>query len=109
MSGFMCGVPVRTARRIATCPNCGIDGWVVSALQSSPYYAPIETCTNCGDMWDWEEGIFPRPFRRGWRQDNIRRAFASFDMSCDCDEVRDRDGYLKPCEHQTRTSGCVTL
>lgn len=105
----MCGVPVRTSRRIAVCPNCHIEGWVVSAAQSSPYYAPTETCTNCGDSWDWEEGVYPRPFRNGWRREAIERASRRFDDSCDCEEVRDADYYLTPCKHQTRASGCVPL
>ena len=110
MSIIMCGVPVRVSRRIHPCINCGIEGWHISHLPSYFMYLPAtETCTNCGDRWNWEDGIQERPFRRGWRQENITRATSQFAASCDCAQIYDREGYLVPCEHQTRASGCVPL
>lgn len=110
MSGFLCGVPVRAARREIVCPNCRIMGWHISHLPNYFMRLPaIETCTNCGERWDWEEGIQPRPFRRGWRQENIKQATKQFENSCACNYHYDHEGYLVPCEHQTRTTGCVKI
>lgn len=105
----ICGVPVRISRMVMTCPSCGIEGWVVSHVQSSPYYSNIYTCTNCGDRWDNEE-LFSRPFKRGWRQESIRKANEAWEEACECPQERDwdMDGWLIPCEHQTRVSGCVS-
>jgi hypothetical protein len=69
------------------------------SVSSSPYWAPITTCTNCGDSWGDGE-LLSRPFVRGWRQKSIDRAVARWEMGCPC-PVRWAEGMcLIPCEHQ---------
>lgn len=101
MSVVVCGGTFRHARRFGPCWGaCGItDSAIISALSWTPYYAPIQICTNCGDMWEID-GMYPRPFQRGWRQKSIKQAIARWDNACDCVQRQDDEGYLLPCEHQ---------
>jgi hypothetical protein len=76
----LCGKP--HARRIMREPN-------------SPYYAPDFTC-ECGDVWDMDEGLFTRPFRRGWRQEAQARFTERWEKAAPegTEVFRDDDGYI---------------
>lgn len=53
------------------CPICGKHTRIVGYFQH--WYGMTWTCMTCGDMWADGE-ILPRPFKRGWRQENIDHA-----------------------------------
>ena len=53
------------------CPTCGKPRFFVCLFQH--WYGWDVTCLKCGDQWS-EEGMYPRPFRPRWRQDNIDSA-----------------------------------
>lgn len=55
------------------------DARLVIAYPESGWYAPIVYC-ECGDMWG-EEGLFPRPFARGWRQRKQTQFVARWDTA----------------------------
>ena len=38
------------------------------------WYGAEWTCLTCGEEFNSDEGRKERPFRRGWREDNVRRA-----------------------------------
>lgn len=93
-------------REYGPCPVCNIaDSAFLIAWPGNPYYAPEETCTNCGDSW-CEGSLQERPFQRGWRQEAINRAVKLWDRACECPRKRDEDLYILPCEHE-RTPGAV--
>jgi hypothetical protein len=106
MSIVVCGGTFRYGRRFGDCWGaCSIpDSALAMSLSPSPWYGHIVTCTNCGDRWGLGEGMFGRPFERGWRQKRIDSALAEWDAACDCPEELDDDHYLLPCEHQKATA-----
>lgn len=106
MIGWVCGGSPRRARRTAECPGCLIVGEHSEAVESSPYYAPIKICTNCGEVWS--DVIHERPFARGWRQRNIIQAIKHWEAACGCPQERDYDGYLISCPHE-RQRGCIPI
>ena len=65
--------------------------------EGSPWYAPVVHCVDCGDSWDWEEGRYERPFRRGRRKEAIKRHEALWERACYCDVQYDENRYAKPC------------
>ncbi len=74
MSVIVCGGTYVHRRRILRCPGAckGHRRRVVQA-EGSPWYGPTFTCCSCGDSWS-SDGIYPRPFKRGWRKEAITRA-----------------------------------
>ena len=67
----VCSPTRATARRVVLCPTCGTRRRVVVSL--FVWYSSLWTCCTCGESWSDGE-ILPRPFRRGWRTDEARRA-----------------------------------
>lgn len=61
----------QTECRLHRCPTCERDRRFLAQFQE--WYGWTMTCCGCGDVWTDGEP-HPRPFARGWRQDNIRRA-----------------------------------
>lgn len=64
--------------------------------EGSPYYGPDYRCVECGDSW-CGEGLFTRPFRRGWRKKAIERHRAMWEVACDCPREYDEDLYALAC------------
>lgn len=56
------------------------DARLIVREPNSGYYAPTVTC-ECGDTWDMEEGLFQRPFERGWRAKAQARFEASWESA----------------------------
>lgn len=59
------------ARTVRVCPSCGERRRQVGIL--AVWYDALWTCCGCGDTYS-VEGIHPRPFARGWREAERRRA-----------------------------------
>jgi len=55
------------------CPTCGEKADAFEWFQE--WYGWHSTCLKCGDQWQDGE-LCPRPFRRGWRRENIANAIA---------------------------------
>lgn len=57
------------------CATCGRERYFIRReFQWQGFY---DVCLGCGDGWSGGE-LLPRPVRRGWRQDAIRRAKERF-------------------------------
>jgi hypothetical protein len=70
-------------RRVRHCPNCKrVRRFVGRAMV---WYDTIWTCCACGDSYS-VEGRMQRPFARGWRADEIRRARREWDAAPPSDE-----------------------
>lgn len=67
--------PEVTSRAIiaAICPDCGKRTRMIGFFQD--WHGWHSTCLRCGRQWDGGEWL-PLDFRRGVRQDNIKRAKA---------------------------------
>jgi hypothetical protein len=68
----ICGIPPRkmlSTLTDATCFNCDQKA-VFRRFSGSGWYEDYWLCLNCGE----DNGSGYRPFRRGWRKDNIRDA-----------------------------------
>jgi hypothetical protein len=63
--------PVKYERRVIQCPTCQQRRRFVCRLYE--WYGWLVTCCACGDSWEDGERL-PRPFRRGWRVEEARRA-----------------------------------
>ena len=61
------------SKRRGMCPCCLSRRTMVGLYQE--WYGWMVTCLGCGDRWNDGE-LMPRPFCRGWRQDNIKVARA---------------------------------
>lgn len=98
---FICGRAQHYRWFVMDSPCCHIpDTVVVSSQPDSVWYAPLNTCSNCGDQWGDGEMV-ERPFRPRWRLDNIGQATAKFDVACQCDSRIDTEAYaFLPCEHE---------
>lgn len=69
----------------------------------SPWYGPDWMCVDCGDSWS-SEGLYGRPFARGWRKKSIASYERLWAAACECDVVYDEHHYAQPCvEHQAVT------
>lgn len=53
------------------CPNCNQVSGFYAWFQD--WYGWHETCLRCGDQWNDGEHV-PRPFKPGWRKENIENA-----------------------------------
>ena len=56
------------------------DARLIVREPNSGYYAPTVHC-ECGDTWDMDEGMYARPFERGWRQKAQARFAANWDKA----------------------------
>lgn len=63
---------VTWTRHIMFCPVCEARRRFVAFR--AEWYNPTFTCCACGDSFDPDEGRYPRPFARGWREEAIRGA-----------------------------------
>lgn len=62
--------------------RCPTDECITEqVVRYEEWYAPTIWCCRCGDSWDAEEGLRPRPFRRNWRRDAVRKARALWDRA----------------------------
>lgn len=96
---IICGGYTTLRRYVGKCYGaCGVEDAPIVTTEGSPYYGADDRCTVCGDMW-CPEGVYPRPFRRGWRPEAIDRAVVMWEAACVCDTARDRDLYPIPCHH----------
>lgn len=57
-----------------SCWNCKSKK-SVAHMTTNPYLGSIFTCVECGDRWSDGEA-WERPFKRGWRQESIKKAKA---------------------------------
>ena len=57
---------------IVDCPTCERPRRMLYRLAA--WYGAEWTCLTCGEEYSADEGRMERPFRRGWREDNVRRA-----------------------------------
>lgn len=79
MSVHVCSPRSVIFRRVIACPTCGTQRRMVESV--AVWHAPTFTCCTCGDSWDAEEGRYPRPFARGWRQKEAARARRQWDAA----------------------------
>jgi hypothetical protein len=63
--------PVTYFAAVNDCPTCGRPRRMLGAF--AEWYGTTWTCAGCGDEWQDGERL-ERPFVRGWRQANVRRA-----------------------------------
>jgi putative transposon-encoded protein len=70
-NAIVCIPKAHVGRRRMRCPTCRR----VSTFMFRDYewYGRFQTCLTCGDQWSDGDRL-DRPFRRGWRQENIRKA-----------------------------------
>lgn len=74
--GFICVRSVDAeARRIRLCPTEGKRRRMYGSFQF--WYGWHVTCLGCGDSWEDGEQL-PRPFKRAWRKDAVKRAKAQW-------------------------------
>ena len=100
MSVVICGGFYVYRRRVGQCYGaCGMTEANLVTSEGSPWYGADTTCVECGDRW-CSEGVYPRPFVRGWRQKSIAEALRTWeDRACACPVERGEDFYPIPCEH----------
>ena len=67
-----------TRRRIEFCPVDGRRTECVVTVYA--WYDPKVECARCGEGWS-TDGMFPRPFARGWRAAAQRRVRAKWDRA----------------------------
>jgi hypothetical protein len=68
---FVCRPSTVTYRAVRKCPACGERRRQVGSF--AVWYDTTWTCLGCGDSYD-VEGIYPRPFARGWREKAKQKA-----------------------------------
>jgi hypothetical protein len=68
----ICRPSTVTYRAVRVCPACGERRRQVGDF--AVWYGTTWTCLGCGDSYDYDEGIYPRPFARGWREKAKARA-----------------------------------
>lgn len=68
---IVCSPSTVTFRAVRVCPSCGERRRQVGLI--AVWYDPLWTCLGCGDEYS-VEGIHPRPFARGWREEAKARA-----------------------------------
>lgn len=68
---ILCAPSSVTFRRVRECPICECRRRFV--VRTYVWYDSMWTCCACGDSWSGGERM-GRPFRRGWRADEIRHA-----------------------------------
>lgn len=96
--GYVCTSGARLQRTYGKCYGiCAVDSRIVRA-EGSPYYSPIFRCVECGDQWDCE-GLFDRPFRKGWRAEMIKYNELLWNSACECAIQYDNEHYALPCNH----------
>lgn len=71
MSVHICSPSSVTFRRVMVCPTCDTLRRFVG--DAAVWYGTTWTCCTCGDAWS-AEGRMPRPFARGWREEEAARA-----------------------------------
>lgn len=86
MSVIVCSPRTVTFRRVRDCPTCGVRRRFVESV--AVWYSPTWTCCTCGDSWCPEEGRYPRPFARGWRERESAHARRQWDQAPTRDEAR---------------------
>lgn len=67
----VCAPSATVSRRILMCHNCKRRRRF--RVNSYEWYGPDVYCCACGERWSDGEWM-PRPFARGWRQENIAYA-----------------------------------
>ena len=65
-------------RRYQRCPMCECTTEMV--VRYELWHAPTVWCCRCGDSWSGGE-LHERPFRRGWRDEAVRRARQLWDLA----------------------------
>ena len=73
------GISVFTGRCYS---EAGCDGgraqFALLSYGPRSYYGPSVICMQCGERW--EDGqMMPRPFKRGWREENVHKAQVTLD------------------------------
>jgi hypothetical protein len=70
-NAIVCIPMAHVGRRRMRCPTCRRVS--TFAFRDYEWYGRFQTCLTCGDQWSDGERL-DRPFKRGWRQENIRKA-----------------------------------
>ena len=73
MRGAICGPTyIEVKMPVEHCPTCERPRRMLYRLAA--WYGAEWTCLTCGEEFDADEGRKERPFRRGWREDNVQRS-----------------------------------
>lgn len=80
----LCSPSQFVRRQMLHCPICKAKRRMVS--RDAVWYGATVTCCGCGDSWTDGER-HERPFKRGWRKDEITKAKKAWDAAGPFDQA----------------------
>jgi hypothetical protein len=85
---LVCGV--RSGPHMRTLRPCPTEDGRIRRMvytYSGLFFGPDLTCLGCGERWS-DEGQYPRPFRRGWREEAMATARQAWRMALPVEQYR---------------------